>query len=119
MHNIKTVKFMATAMVIIMTLGAAAPVMADSHKGERVRLVGTVTVIDLQGENFSITDRNQNITKVFVNPTTEFEIEKGKDFFGDDDIPFSDLRVGDWVKIKSYRINNELEASEVDVYRTR
>lgn len=115
----RIVNFKILAMTVVMALALAIPALADNSHGEVVRLVGSVTAIDLQGENFSITDRNKGVTKVFVNPTTEFEIEKGKDFFGDDDIPFRDLKVGDWVQIKSYRLNGELEASDVEIYRTK
>ena len=120
MRNTNIFKMLAMAVVLGMALGAPMPAFAASgNDGERVRLVGTVTAIDLQGENFTVTDRNKAVTKIFVNPTTEFEIEKGKDFFGDDDIPFKDLRVGDWVKVKSYLVSGELEAADVEIYRTK
>lgn len=109
-----TIKLLAATLALTLALGAMPALAA---KGERVRLAGTVTAIDLQGDSFSISDRNKNTTKIFVNPSTEFEMEKGRDFFGDDDIPFKDLKVGDWVKVKSYRVNGELEADDVEVYR--
>lgn len=110
-------RLLVMGLAIFLALGAGSAMAAKD--GEKVRLIGTVSAIDLNGENFTISDRQQNSTKIFVNPTTEFEIEKGKDFFGDDDIPFKDLKVGDWVKIESHRVNGEFEASEVDIYRTR
>lgn len=115
MKNAKALKLLVTVLFLGLAMGAA-PALAAAP-GEKVRLVGTVTAIDLKGENFTISDRNKNITKIFVNPGTEFEIEKGKDFFGNDEIPFKDLKTGDWVKVKSHRINGELEASDVEIYR--
>ena len=108
MKNAKAFKLLVAVLMLGLAIGAS-PVLA-AQGGERVRLVGAVTAIDLKGENFFISDRNKNSTKIFVNPVTEFEIEKGKDFFGDDDIPFKDLKIGDWVKVKGYRVNGEIEA---------
>lgn len=105
---------LAFALFVLLCAGSA---LAAAGNGEKVRLVGEVTAIDLKGQNFTLSDRNGNTTKIFVNPATEIEIEKGRNFFGDDDIPFKDMRRGDWVKIKAYRTNGELEASDIEVYR--
>lgn len=108
-------KLAALALMLCLAFGSAPAWAAQT--GEKVRLVGTVSAIDIKGENFTVTDRSNKATKVYVNPATEFEIERGKDFIGDDDIPFQDLRVGDWVKVKSYRVNGGLEADDVEIYR--
>lgn len=115
MKSVKVLKLFVCVLMLGLFMGTAPALAAQG--GELVRFVGTVTAIDLQGENFIVSDRNKKTTKFFVNPATEFEIEKGKNFFSDDDIPFKDLKVGDWVKIKSHRINGELEASDVEIYR--
>lgn len=114
MGNIKS-KLLAMLAIAVLTMGT---IPAWAYKdGERVRFVGSVSAIDVQGQNFTVTDRDKNTTVIYVNPATEFEIEKGKDFLGDDDIPFTGLKVGDWVKVKSDVINGKLEASDVDIYR--
>lgn len=111
-------KLTVLGMMLALFLSAIpTPQTLAANKGEKVRLLGTVTAIDLKGQNFSVSDRNNNVTTIFVNPGTEFEIEKGKGFWGDDAIPFKDLKVGDWVKVKSYRVNGELEADDVEIYR--
>ena len=102
--------------VMLCLVFGAMPALADNDSG-KIRIAGTVTAIDLKGQNFTVSDRSNASTKIFVNPTTEFEIEKGKGFWSDDDIPFKDLKVGDWVKVKCYRVNGELEADDVEIYR--
>lgn len=114
----KSVFFKLAALVLILGLSLGGAAAQAAQNGSKVRLAGTVSAIDLKGDNFTIIDRNENSIKLYVNPATEFEIEKGKDFWGDDDIPFKDLRVGDWVKVKSYQVNDGLEADEVEVYRS-
>lgn len=114
MKNTKSLSLLCAVLILVITMGAAT---AQAAQAQKQRFVGTVSTIDLQGENFTITDRNKNITKFFVNPATEFEIEKGKSFFGDDDIPFKDLKVGDWVEVKSVSTGGELEAIDVEIYR--
>ena len=110
--------FKLTMLSIMLCLVfSAMPAMAGSKDVNKVRLSGTVSAIDLAGQNFTVSDRSNATTKIFVNPTTEFEVEKGKGFWGDDDIPFKDLKVGDWVKVKCYRVNGELEADDVEIYR--
>lgn len=117
MHKAKIANILV--FTVILGLLAGTPQLAAAEKAEKVRLAGTVEAIDLTAGSFTVADRDKNMSTVFVNPATEFEIEKGKGFFADDDVPFTDLRAGDWVKVKSYRINGRLEADDVEIYRSR
>lgn len=116
MQKIRMMSIMALALAFTLGFGGLCAQASDVGK---VHVVGSVVAIDIEGGNFTVTDRNNNTTKIYVNPATEFELEDSNNFVLDDDIPFRSLKVGDWVKVESYRINGELEADEVDVYRKK
>lgn len=111
----KKILFTLFFAVLVMSFSGAA--MADSH-GKKIKMVGQVSEIDASASVFSIKDGATSAT-FKVNPFTEFELESTQSSFKRDvDIPFSDLKVGDWVKVKAYRDNQgNLMADDVDVRR--
>ena len=91
----------------------SAPAMADYHHKMRVR--GTVESVDASQKTFSVKERDGNVITFRVDDRSEFEVEhRDRD---DRDVPFSELKAGDRVKVKAYRGEQPHLVDDVDIYR--
>lgn len=112
----------ALSLLAVLTFGVfgSHALARDGHKGNKNKtyIVGTVESIDMQKKTFTVVNSDGMKTVVAVTPDTEFEVERGKGNLGDFFAKFSDLRVNDWVKAKSYQtLNAGPLAREVEIYR--
>lgn len=91
----------------------SVPAMADYHHKMRVR--GTVENIDAAQKTFSVKERDGKVITFRVDDRSEFEVEdRDRD---DRDVPFSELKSGDRVKVKAYRGEQPHLVDDVDIYR--
>lgn len=92
-------------------LATSYPVNAKSDK---FRTKGTVTVVDEKGQMFTIKNKDGETISFKVERKSDFEVERS--IFDDMDVPFSELKVGDEVKVKAYKGNPPV-ADDVTIYR--
>lgn len=83
----------------------------------KVYTMGTVESVDVAGQSFVVKQADNVLVTLLVTPASEFEVEFKDKFKFDRDVLFTDLKVGDWVKVKSYSVGTMLQVDEVDIYR--
>ena len=110
-------KILFTLLFAVLVMGFSGAAIAGSN-GKKIKMIGQVSNIDVAASVFSIKDGATAAT-FKVNPFTEFELESAQTSFKHDvKIPFSDLKEGDWVKVKAFRDKQgNLTADEMDVRR--
>jgi len=102
-----------TDILEIALISFSAPAMADYHHKMRVR--GTVENVDASQKTFSVKERDGKVITFRVDDRSEFEVEdRDRD---DRDVPFSELKAGDHVKVKAYRGEQPHLVDDVDIYR--
>lgn len=104
---------LCAAIAAVALISFSAPAMADYHHKMRVR--GTVENVDASQKTFSVKDREGKVLNFRVDDRTELEVEaRDRD---DRDVPFSELKSGDRVKVKAYRGEQPYLVDDVDIYR--
>ncbi len=83
----------------------------------KVYNMGTVESIDVAAKSFVVKQADNSMVTLTVTPASEFEVEFKDKFKFDKDVLFTDLKIGDWVKVKSYSVGTVLQVDEVDIYR--
>ena len=96
-------------------LSFGVPAMAKSHK---IRAHGTVEAIDTTASCFVLKQQDGAKITFSVDQRTEFEVET-QNTRHDMDVPFSDLKVGDSVRVKAYPGAGQQNplADDVEIYR--
>lgn len=100
-------------LTLVLVLCLASVAMASENK---MRVHGVVEQIDAAKQTFTVRDRDGKIVPFATDVRSEFEVESRE--YGDDmDVPFSDLKVGDKVRVKAYRNATPMLVDEVEIYR--
>lgn len=108
---------LGSAAALLVTLGVVSPAAADDDYN-RVRIIGQVTEVNPATGTLSL-QSSGNVTTVAVTPFTDIELEtQAGPFDYDRHIPLSEVKVGDWAKVKA-RPNGQggLAADDIDIRR--
>ena len=92
---------LCAAFAVAVLVAFSVPAFAGSHHKMRVR--GTVESVDPTQKTFVVDDRS------------EFELEHRDK--PDQDVPFTELKTGDRVKVKAFRGEPPHLVDDVDIYR--
>lgn len=109
---------LGSAAALLVTLGVVSPAAADDDDYNRVRIIGQVTQINPAAGTLSL-QSNGAVTTIAVTPFTDIELETQTGPFDyDRHIPLSEVKVGDWAKVKA-RPNGQggLAADDIDIRR--
>lgn len=91
----------------------SVPAFAGSHHKIRVR--GTVESVDPAQKTFVVKDRDGKAIPFRVDDRSEFELEHRDK--PDQDVPFTELKTGDRVKVKAFKGEPPHLVDDVDIYR--
>lgn len=100
--------FLACFMLIMVSY-----TLSDA-KSDKFRTKGTVTSVNEEEQMFTIKNKHGETISFKVERKSDFEIERS--IFDDKDISFSELKVGDEVKVKAYKGEPPV-ADDVTIYR--
>lgn len=111
----KRIVYFAVTLAVMSMIAFSGAAFARDNK---IRVSGTIESIDQTGFTFVLTQQDGVKTRFNVDARSEFEIER-RDVKHDVDVPFTDLKVGDNVRVKAYPglpQQNPL-ADDVKIYR--
>lgn len=83
-------------------------------KSDKFRTKGTVTSINEKEQMFTIKNKYGETISFKVERKSDFEIERS--IFDDKDVSFSELKVGDEIKVKAYKGEPPV-VDDVTIYR--
>lgn len=86
------------------------------HDRKWPKVAGEITVVDSQAKTFQIQDPNGLIMTFKVTPETEMEVEGKGLRFWDSEAQLSDLKKGQWLKVKYYGSGATKIAKDVKIY---
>ena len=90
----------------------------NEDKENEARIVGTVSSIDLEKKAFTVSNAEGVQTIVLVAPDTKFKVKQDNGAKTDTRAALSDLKVNDWVKVKTEQtLNAGPLAHGVKIYR--
>lgn len=103
------------AMVTAICIAIGAATIANA--GDKQKTIGEVTMVDTARQVMQITDQNGRVTEFLITPKTDMEFEKNGMLSWDHDATISDLRPGQWVKVK-YKVDSGANiAKDVNIYK--
>ena len=98
---------LCAAFAVAVLVAFSVPAFAGSHHKMRVR--GTVE------KTFVVKDRDGKAIPFRVDDRSEFELEHRDK--PDQDVPFTELKTGDRVKVKAFKGEPPHLVDDVDIYR--
>ena len=105
---------LCAAFAAAVLVSFSVPAFAGSHH-YKMRVRGTVESVDAAQKTFTVKDREGKALTFRVDDRSDFELEfKDK---RDQDVPFSELKAGDRVKVKAFRGEPPHLVDDVDIYR--
>ena len=99
---------LCAAFAVAVLVAFSVPAFAGSHHKMRVR--GTVESVDPAQKTFVVKDRDGKAIPFRVDDRSEFELEHR-------DMPFTELKTGDRVKVKAFKGEPPHLVDDVDIYR--
>ena len=90
---------LCAAFAVAVLVAFSVPAFAGSHHKMRVR--GTVESVDPAQKTFVVKDRDGKAIPFRVDDRSEFELEHRDK--PDQDVPFTELKTGDRVKVKAFK----------------
>ena len=104
---------LCAAFAVAVLVAFSVPAFAGSHHKMRVR--GTVESVDPAQKTFVVKDRDGKAIPFRVDDRSEFELEHRDK--PDQDVPFTELKTGDRVKVKAFKGEPPHLVDDVDIYR--
>lgn len=104
---------LCAAFAVAVLVAFSVPAFAGSHHKMRVR--GTVESVDPAQKTFVVKDRDGKAIPFRVDDRSEFELEHRDK--PDQDVPFTELKTDDRVKVKSFKGEPPHLVDDVDIYR--
>lgn len=105
------------AATLCLTLGVSSLVLADDEY--KLKTIGEIVQIEEARQTFEIKDQNGKGMVFKVTPDTNMEFEDNDMFSWSDDAELTDLKAGQWVKIKYYGTGEIKAAEKVKIYKTK
>lgn len=107
----------ALAAILCLTLGFSSLALAED--GNKRKTIGEIVQIEEAQQTFEINDQNGKGMVFKVTPDTDMEFEDNDLFSWSDDAELTDLKPGQWVKIKYYGTGEIKAAKKVKIYKTK
>ena len=104
---------LCAAFAVAVLVAFSVPAFAGSHHKMRVR--GTVESVDPAQKTFVVKDRDGKAIPFRGDDRSEFELEHRDK--PDQDVPFTELKTGDRVKVKAFKGEPPHLVDDVDIYR--